>query len=192
MKSKPELRKYFSQLRNSIDIDERTVIDRSITQNLINSDLYLQSDLILVYVSVGSEVDTTDIILHSLSVGKKVAVPYCSNDKMDFYQIFSSHELSEMQFGIPTVDINSAKKAILTKNTLCIVPAYAFDKRGYRLGYGGGYYDRFLAANNVRSVGLCRNIFLVDSLPSEEHDIKTNIVLTEDKSIFFKEVYTYE
>ena len=184
MKSKSELRKYFSQLRNSIDIDVRTAIDRSIAQNLINSDLYLQSDLILVYVSVGSEVDTTDIILHSLSVGKKVAVPYCFKDGMEFYEISAFDDLTENQFGIPTVDINSAQKAILTKDTLCIGPAYAFDKRGYRLGYGGGYYDRFLAAYSVRSVGLCRNRFFVDSLPSEEHDIKTDIILTEDKSIF--------
>lgn len=184
MKSKAELRKYFSQLRNSIDTVERTAIDRSITQNLINSALYLQSDMILIYVSVGSEVDTTDIILHSLSVGKKVAVPYCFKDDMEFYEISAFDDLTENQFGIPTVDINSAKKAILTKETLCIVPAYAFDKRGYRLGYGGGYYDRFLAADIVRSVGLCRNRFFVDSLPSEEHDIKTDIILTEDKSIF--------
>ncbi len=183
MKTKSELRKYFSQLRNSINIDERLASDRMIADNLIGSELYHQSDLILIYVSVGSEIDTSNIILHSLSVRKRIAVPYCFKDRMDFYEISTLDDLTENQFGIPTVDINQAKKVILTENTLCVVPAFAFDIRGYRLGYGGGYYDRFLGDNNVCSVGLCRKRFLVDSLPFERHDIRTDKIITEDKII---------
>lgn len=181
--SKSELRKYFSHLRNSIKNEERKKIDKLIIDKVINSDFFDACDTVLIYVSVGSEIDTKDFISHLFSVGKKVAVPYCSNNRMDFYEISSFDDLIDFQFGIPTVDINHAKKAIITKNTLCFVPAYAFDEQGYRLGYGGGYYDKFLAKNSVRSVGLCRKSFFIKSLPREQHDIKVEIIVTEEKVI---------
>ena len=183
MINKSELRKHYAKLRNSLDISHRRGIDGLIANNLINSELYRQSDTLLIYVSVGNEIETKDIILNSLSDGKKVAVPFCTKNKMYFYEISSLDDLSEIQFGIPTVDINCAKKVILTENTLCIVPAYAFDFSGFRLGYGGGYYDRFLADNKLLTVGLCRKQFLVESLPREEHDIRVKNIVTEDKII---------
>lgn len=193
MNSKNELRKNFLRSRDSLDVYFRNNSDKLIFDRLINSEIFSESDLILTYVSVRNEVDTRELISYCFRIGKRVAVPYCTKNEMIFYEISSLDDLEFIQFGIPTVDISKQSRAIISDNTLCIVPALSFDKYGNRLGYGGGYYDRFFSSKNIKSVGLCREIFLSDFLPSEKHDVRIKLIFTENKSInTSKEVYTYE
>ena len=187
--NKQELRIQYKSIRNSVI--NKSDFDRKISEYFINSPFFHNSDIYLCYVSVGSEVDTSYIIDKLLSNGKKVAVPNCKDGIMDFFEIKSTDELIEGAYGIPTADVNNAVRITCFDNALCIVPALSFDKSGFRLGYGGGYYDRFLFDKSIISLGLSYEDCICESLPAEEHDIKINSVLTENGFRYLKED-TYE
>ncbi len=180
MIKKKENRKHYKIIRKSITKEEKRCFDRRIFTFFINSVLYKKADKLLIYVSVNGEVDTLDIISRALSDGKKVAVPYCSGKEMKFLVINSPDDLSEGEFGIPTADPERCEFVSDFNNTLCIVPGLSFDVKGNRLGYGGGFYDRFLCAHPVDTVGLCYERCLSESVPTEKFDIKINYVLTEN------------
>ena len=178
--TKTEIRKEYLNKRNALSVEYRSFADSEIFNKLISSDEFIKSDLILIYVSVGSEIDTAEIIKYSFRNGKRVAVPFCRNGRMDFYEICSVDELSVSQFGIPTVDITYRTPIELTDNTLCIVPALCLDVNGNRLGYGGGYYDRFLRENSISHVCLIRKKFIVENLPAEEFDFQIKKYITDN------------
>lgn len=178
--TKSETRKEFLRKRNALSEEYRLSADSEIFNKLIHCKEYVESDLIFVYVSVGSEIDTAEIIDYSFNGSKRVAVPFCRNGRMDFYEIRSTDELTASQFGIPTVDIADRTAVEMTDNTLCIVPALCLDISGNRLGYGGGYYDRFLRENDINHVCLVRKDFIVDNLPSEDFDFQIKKYITDN------------
>lgn len=178
--SKKELRILYKSIRNSISDCEKIKFDKSVFTRFINSDLYKKSKLILVYVSVGSETDTLDIIKFALNDGKFVAVPYCSGSEMKFYRINSLDCLSTGKYGIPTVTPDDDNLVGDYEQAVCVVPALSLDLYGNRLGYGGGYYDRFLSDKSIFTVGLCYERCIHSCLPLQEHDIKVNYILTEN------------
>lgn len=184
IKDKNELRKYFTSIRNGFSEDYKNRSDKIIADSLFKTEEYLNAKCIFIYVSVRNEVNTSLIISNAFADKKQVAVPHCQNGIMSFYFINSACDLVATQFGVPTVDINNAVIAQATENTLCIVPALTFDNEGNRLGYGGGYYDRYLATNNLTAIGLCRDKSIsADALPAEKFDVKINTIITE-KSVY--------
>lgn len=178
---KKKLRTLFKSIRNGIDFDSKAQFDASIFTRLINSDFYKDSSLILTYISFGSEADTTEIIKYSLLNGKRIAVPHCIGDKMDFYEIFDFDELIIGRFGIPT--INPGNNRLITEfdSTICIVPGLSFDLNGGRLGYGGGFYDRFLSDKNIHTVAISYERCLYKTIPSDKFDISVSDIVTENK-----------
>ena len=178
--NKAELRKLYIEKRKSFAAF-KTQYDEKIYNNFIKSDDYAEFDGILCYVSTEIEVDTDRIITKAFEDGKTVAVPkcVCGTNIMHFYEIRSFDDLEKGFFGIrePKTD----EEITDFENYLCIVPALSIDKNGYRLGYGKGFYDRFLSENNVKTIGLCYKDFLTDNLPHEEHDIKIQVIVTEDE-----------
>ncbi len=173
------LRKQLIGLRNSLSKEYRNASDWVIAEKLFDCEEYIKSDLVLIYVSVKNEISTTPIINHSFKLGKRIAIPYCTHNEMYFYEITDLSDLTESQFGIPTVNPENKNPVFIDKNSLCIVPALAFDSDGNRLGYGGGYYDRFLAVNNVATIGLCRKDFILFELPHEVYDIRIPKIITD-------------
>lgn len=178
---KKEQRKLYRKIRNSISETEQICFSEKIFSQLINSSFYKSAETVLVYVSVGSEVYTLNIIEHSLNNNKKVAVPVCNDNEMMFYEITSSDDLHEGKFGIPTVDVTKSIKVTDFRNCLCIVPALCFDFNGYRIGYGGGYYDRFLSEYRVKTVGLCYERCICDNISIDEFDYPVDYIITENK-----------
>lgn len=194
MITKTNTRKLYKAVRNSLTTIEKSECDNRIFSHFVNSDISDRYDLYLVYVSVGSEADTLNIIDYLLNNNKKVAVPVCDDTDMDFYEIKSLNELYIGKFGIPTVDVSSSSKIINFENTLCLVPGVCFDNFGYRIGYGGGYYDRFLSENPVKSVGLCYERCICNLIPNESFDKPVDFILSEYslRNSKSKEVSTYE
>ncbi len=189
---KKQLRELYKSVRSSLSDSERVEYGNRIFSQLINSSAYRNSLKILVYVSVGSEVDTREIINYSLRVGKTVAVPVCIGKNMFFSVINSVNDLIIGAYGIPSVREENICAVNDFDNSLCIVPALSFDAYGNRLGYGGGYYDRFLSDNDIFTIGICYERCISYVLPCEEHDIKVDYIMTE-KSLrnSKKEVSTY-
>lgn len=139
-------------------------------------DEYKGAKTVFCYVSAGSEVDT-HTLLKEILVFKRVVVPYCIDKcgNMIAVEIKSFAELKEGLFGIlePIHPKEFPKKEI----DFAIVPAIAFDKEGYRLGYGKGYYDRFLSDISPFKLGVCKKELLTQSLPHDEFDVKVDKIL---------------
>lgn len=179
MSGKNTLRRHYKAVRNSIPSDKRVIADAKMYNSFIESEYFSSFSTFLVYVSCGSEVDTYAIIDFALKNKKRVAVPYCSDTNMFFYEIRSIDDLIDGAFGIPTVDISKATKITDFAGSLCVVPALAFDSNGNRLGYGGGYYDRFLSSQNIPTIGLCFEECIAEEIPTEIFDMKIDCILTE-------------
>lgn len=157
---------------------------RAIFEKLIERDEYINSDNILVYASMKSEVITDEIILDALSLGKKVFCPKVTDTRrgqMKFVRIYDTAELEAGYYGIrePLISEDSEIYECCEK-TLVIVPGVAFDKNGNRIGYKGGFYDRFLSDNpGVFTIALAYNFQIMDEIPSEIHDIPVKDVICE-------------
>lgn len=188
---KSELRKHFRKLRKSIL--EKSEKDFSICKNVIKSDLFRNSKQILCYYPLDDEINTLSIIEAALECKKRTALPYCtdSNGNMDFYYINSLEDLKIGSYNIMEPDIDICEKVTDFNNSLCIVPAFSFDRKGFRLGYGKGYYDRFLKKFTINSIGLCYNSFLSDSLPADDYDAAVDYIAAEDKITLCKEDKLY-
>ena len=189
MSEKARLRKEYLAVRKSLcrkGEKDKAIFDRLVTVNEIR-----QADLILAYASSPIEVDTYRFIEYTLRKGQKLALPVCREDsnEMTFYLIEGLDCLISGKYkGIPEPDKTKCKKCEITEHTVCIVPGLSFDRSGYRLGFGKGYYDRFLCENPVFTVGLCYEDCLSESLPFEQHDKQVSVIVTENE-IYKENVY---
>ena len=142
---------------------------------------YQRNSVLLIYVSTSIEVDTFRIIHQALADGKRVAVPRCVPDtrNMEFYYIDSTDELAPGMFGVLEPQPNPERLYKESEGGLCIVPAFSYDWRGYRLGYGKGYYDRFLSRFEGNMVGICYSECVQRSLPHGRFDRPVELLVTE-------------
>lgn len=179
-----------SQLRKEIKLQRRNIqnkkqADERIANRLFSASYYRSADTILAYVSLPDEIETDCIIEYALSNNKRVAVPYCVDDDghMEFYLINSLNDLQIGSFGVREPRLDVCRKLDSFDNSIILVPALSFDDKGYRLGYGKGYYDRFLQNYPFISIGLCYNIFVKNEIPIGEYDKKVDYIVTEDRII---------
>ncbi len=173
---KSALRKEILSQRRSMEKSVRKEYDEKIYNNLINSERIRRCDTFLVYASSPDEVDTRRFIGYALSAGKTVAVPKCVGKDMTFLKISSLSELVKSRFGVE--EPLSGEEITHFDDTVCIVPALRYDKSGHRLGWGGGFYDRFLPRYTGYSVGLCYSTDCGE-VPRDEHDVPVDAVITE-------------
>ena len=144
---------------------------------------------VLLYLPVRGEVNTWPLFDGVLAQGCQTLLPCCRKNEpgcMDFFKVMSRKELVPGMFKIPEPD---AKRCVLIEHPepdLVILPGVGFDRQGYRLGYGGGYYDRFLARHQMKSaliIGLGFSCQIVDKLPRDPWDIQMDMVITEKETI---------
>lgn len=183
---KNKIRERCKKIRSEMSEPQKQRLDRKITAKLLNMWQYRDADIIFTYVSTDIEVDTREIIKRALLDGKTVAVPKCVDGTrlMDFYVIKSLGELESGAFGVLEPIPNKCEKITDFSKGLCIVPALAFDRSGYRLGYGKGYYDRFLSNFCGETLGLCYNACIKDGLPHGKYDRRVDKIITQSNIIF--------
>ena len=183
------LRAKLKQQRASVSNLEKTRIDRAISDNVIASDLFEHAHTVFVYCSTAQEIDTYSIISACLETGKNVCVPFCEKEPgiMTARIIHSLSDLTVGKYGIsePAAD---SKCISFEKIDLCIIPCLAADPYGYRLGYGGGYYDRFLAHVSCATMVLCAEDRLLQAVPRDTFDISCDYICTE-RRILIRETY---
>ncbi len=181
--NKSEFRKQAAIKRNSLFSrpEDKKKSDDLIFDHLIESCILKKYQQFLTYVSFRSEVDTKRIINTVLVQKSVLAVPKCGSDgKMDFYKINTLEELTSSHYGIPEPMEDPQMLVTEFDKTVCIVPGLTFDIKGKRMGYGGGFYDRFLSMHpEIITVGLCYNSLLSELVPSEPHDISVDYIITE-------------
>lgn len=180
---KVELRNKYKSVRSE---NNSYIADATIYHAFVEHVKLLNIDTLFLYYAKDTEISTIEFIRYALEKGIKVALPKCSNrdGAMDFYIISDfDTQLVEGMFSIMEPDTEKCVKATDTVNSICIVPGLSFDKRGYRLGYGKGYYDRFLSKFKGKSIGLCYNACLCDELPFDKYDRKVDTIITEKEII---------
>ena len=176
---KKELRKKYKLIRkNVVGKSEK---DKKINDFLITSELFKKCDTILFYAALDDEVSVDGAIMNALENNKKVALPVCIDNmgKMQYYYIKSFDDIKIGSFNVREPDISKCELCNDFENSICIVPAIAFDKRGYRLGYGKGYYDRFLENYNHVTVGVTFDETLITQIPNDDYDIAVDFIVTQ-------------
>lgn len=169
------LREKYLKIRRNITHEDKQKYDNQIFEKVINFPEYKECKLILTYVSLSDEVDTIKLIEYSLKNGKQVAVPKCENDLINFYYINSLKELKKGYFNLLEPVNNNI--VIDFENSICIVPGVCFDKKRNRVGYGKGYYDRFLENYNRLKIGLTYKECLCDKIDTDKYDIKMDKII---------------
>ncbi len=177
--NKDELRKKYKQIRNNIpDIETKSNI---ITNKIIKTNMYKESQVIALYSPINNEVYTNSLAEYSLKDGKKVVYPrVLNNSEMAFYEIKSLDELKEGTFKIKEPRKNSKTLVLKDQIDLIIIPGICFDLNKNRIGYGKGYYDSYLKNFSGVKVGICYDKEVTkDIIPSFKSDVKMDYVITE-------------
>lgn len=172
---KKSLRKALIQRRKDIPADKKAQADLRIFESL--KPLLEKCSSVFTYVSTEIEVDTRMLLDWCFENGKPVASPVTGDHELTFYLLHSMQDLAAGRFGIME-PVNRTAPAIPDEDSLCIVPALTCDKSGLRLGYGRGYYDRFLAGFPGKSVIICYSDFMGE-VPAEPHDRRADAIITD-------------
>lgn len=180
---KKELRLKYRAIRKEMTPQEKRRKDEAVFYGIVRSEQYQKAKTVLCFVSTLIEIDTHRLIYYSLRHGKKVAVPRCLDDrgKMAFFLIRSMNDLEVGSFHLLEPSLKRCPKLENFQNSVCIVPGFSFDAQGFRLGYGKGYYDRFLSQYRGIKIGICYESCLTDKLPHGRYDVPVDYLLTEKK-----------
>lgn len=182
---KKQLRSHYKDIRNALSVDEKTILDCAVFERLTALDEYKDCKDLLAYVSGDIEVGTRRIIEYSLGE-KRVLCPKCisGTNLMEFYGIDGFDNLEKGAYGISEPK-DSCERVLSFERAVCLVPALSYDSRGFRLGFGKGYYDRFLENFSGMKIGLCYESCLSDILPNDSFDIKVDMLITDKNVIYF-------
>ena len=196
---KSSLRHTYLNKRREVSITaEAEIADERICSNLLKSEFYVNCDVLLAYYPLKKrgEVNIFPILSAALNDKKLLALPLCRKSSdgepfMEFRLVSSLDSLTVGSFSIPEPQLSSSvfdpsDKESGKLRTTVIVPGIVFDREGYRIGYGGGYYDRFLARmgnTNIQSVGLVRSELILPSLPHDIFDLPADAIIDE-KGVF--------
>ncbi len=187
--AKKSARRIYSELRSNIPEKVRKKKSCDILSKILTLSAYNNCDTVLTYMSFGSEVDTAELILRALKDGKKVALPVSeyASLQLSFYEISTLSELAAGYKGILEPFPSPDNLVRDFENAICIVPGLAFDKNGYRLGYGKGFYDRFLSSFTGTSIGIAFDECVTDAVPTDSYDCKLDLLVSDSDVYYLNE-----
>ena len=183
---KKELRRQLLQIRRDIPTEQKNSASLSIRSEILKLIDSGSFDAVLLFSPIRGEPDvallTEELIKRSIRVAFPISLTEVT--QLDFREVYSLDDLKAGAYGISEPDASAPHLGSL-KNTLCVVPAIAYDKSGIRLGYGKGYYDRFLSKFKGIKAGLIYSDFVVENIPNGRFDLKSDIIITEKGVISF-------
>jgi len=179
---KQELRRKIRDLRAAHTEEQIHQMSLKICERLFSLEEYRKASVIYAYMDCKNEVETGDIIRHALKTGKKVAMPKVLGERIQFFYIRSLEEdLEDGYFGIREP---KEEHPACTEDALLVMPGVAFDEGCHRVGYGGGFYDRFLQENpKLTTVALAFEFQVQKEVPFENFDIRPGKIITEKRVI---------
>lgn len=190
---KKRLREKLLKKRDAISPDQKALKEDSIGKRLFALDVFKEARSVLLYVSFRSEVDTTGFLQPILDLGKTLVVPSVDSRHklLKLYKINNLSELVPGYMGILEPGITEDRGVNLKNIDLVVIPGTGFDLSGNRLGYGGGYYDRLLSyesrklakVEHIPTVALAFEEQIGEEIPAEPHDIKVDIIVTDERVI---------
>lgn len=182
METKNSIRKEMLSLRDRLSDKERMEYSRIITETVLQMPSVRQADTILCFAGYKSEVQTLELISLLLECGKKVYLPRVNGDEMDFYRIDGLKDLMDGYKGIPepSVECIDVFSGPVDDATVMFMPGAVFGMDGSRIGYGKGYYDRYLQKYDIMNrIALCFSFQIRENIPSDAHDKKASVIVSE-------------
>ena len=177
---KKKIRQEVKQCRKELPAEYCRQSDSAIFAYVTGLKEYQQAEVIFCFVGTGEEIDTLPVIQDAWKRGKKVGVPLCvAKGVMEVRQIFGEEDLVDGFYGIR----EPKKECLLIKPEaieMAIVPCLSSSRKGSRLGYGGGYYDRYLEQVKAPKAVLCRERLMRENIPEEKHDLRMGMVISEN------------
>ncbi len=187
MDTKQQIRKRIRTLRKEMNPDEVCKKSGRIAEQVLHTTAFKEAELVLLYADFQNEVQTGLLAEESWKAGKRVAYPKVVGNEMEFYLISEYAQLTPGAMNIPEPATDCEKIISFPENTLMIMPGVAFDENLNRVGYGGGYYDRFLDKHpDLVRIAISYELQLCDNIPVEPTDYKPHMLITE------KEILTAE
>lgn len=185
--SKSQLRKRAFEIRLSMTEDQVLEKSEEIARRLFSTEIYKSAKRVFSYYSFNNEVDTRDINRIILSDNKKLALPVCVDSyNLEFHQI---DDLTQVELGILNIPIPKIRNKIEpTSYDIMLMPGILFSKTGYRIGYGKGYYDRYLSDKKIFKIGLTYDNLLVDDIEHSDFDVKADYIITQTRNFFPEEI----
>lgn len=185
MINKDEAREKVKKLRNNLSDRDAELMSERISGLLTGMEEFKKAETVYIYKSINNEVDTDKIITAALEAGKTVALPRVSGGNMNFYRIASMEDLFFGYMGILEPSDNPYN-LINTDDGIAVVPGLAFDTMCNRIGYGGGYYDRFLEKHpDLISIGIAYSWQIFEDIETDGNDIPLSMVIT-DKGVYHR------
>lgn len=180
MKSKQDFRRALKERRAAIPPEQKKEWDRAIVERIVASNEFQSAKTLLIYAPMAGEINLLPLVRVAWRRGLHVAFPRCdvATTTMRFYELLPGTGLVEGAYHIPEPP-EEAPLCVPDRDTLCILPGLTFDPSGARLGYGKGYYDRFLADFEGTCVGAVYECMRVRNVPTEPHDRAVSLVFTE-------------
>lgn len=178
---KSEIRQQILKTRQNLGNKQRADLSVIISNKLTSLSAVIDSKCIMAYYAYRGEVDLSIFMEFCISRGIRIALPRIVNEGvMEAAEYKGNSEMQQNRFGIFEPTGNRIERESIDA---VIAPAVAFDQRLYRLGYGGGYYDRFLKDADAVKIGVCYDFQIVERLPSESHDVKMDMVISEKSTL---------
>ncbi len=182
MSDKAALRDQFKKIRDGLSVAARKSASKKISAQLLQILEFIGADTVAVYVSKGSEVDTHALIPALLKKKIRVAAPKVIDGKLQYFLIKSLKDCAPGTFGV--LEPKSSNPVDLKKIDVILVPGLVFDPRGYRVGYGKGFYDKLLSAKFPHNtIGLAYDQTIVPNLAHDAHDVPVNWLITETRTL---------
>lgn len=179
--NKEELRKVMRNKRNGLSLNEIYEQTDRCFEQLKSLPEFQESEWIYCYLAIGSEVDTISLISRFIKMGKKVAAPKVEDDVIAFYEINSIRECRPGAYGILEP---ASYKAPADEKGLLLLPGLAFDLHGNRLGYGGGFYDKYLKEHaDYPCAALAFELQILDEVPAGESDSPVDYIITPERIV---------
>lgn len=167
--------------RAGLSAEEKRRKDSEILRKFLETAEYRRCTAVFSYLSLPSEIDTAELICRAWRDGKQVALPRCvpGSRELEFYWVTDWNELKKGPFGLREPSPDRCALAATDSATLCVVPGLCFDEMGYRVGYGKGYYDRFLEKFPGTAVGFCYADCICKKVPKDSYDRSVSAIVTE-------------
>ncbi len=182
-KDKDDMRSVWREKRAQIDSAEKARRDGEICRAAMSLASYRYARYVLMYAPTEEETDIMPVALDALKKGKAVAFPRCHPEThtMDYHFVESLDDLSEDNYGLkePPADFPIFDPETQAKDAVCFVPGLVYDVKGVRLGYGKGFYDRYLSSFSGNAVGIVYSDFILPEVPRGRFDVSLKILLTE-------------
>ena len=182
-KQKDDIREEYKALRREMSREEKFERDSAICKAVENMVSFRYADFVLLYAAQPDEIDVSLIAQSALEKGKHVLFPICDKKThtMQYHEVKSLDELTPDSYGIaePSEDAPVYDVKNETRGAVCFVPGLVYDRAGYRLGYGKGFYDRYLSEFSGCTIGVVYSDYILPEVPRGRFDVAVDILLTE-------------